>query len=91
MEILINAISGFPSNNATRLLGKVGSFTVEILVDSRSTHNFLDPLVVEATKLRIQKDSSLQVKVANGDKILSQGRCEEAVRIQVGFWFLSMY
>lgn len=59
LEILINAISGFPSNNAMRLLGKIGSFTLEILVDSGSIHNFLDPLVVEATKLRIQKDSSL--------------------------------
>lgn len=75
-------ISGCSSNNAMKLLDKIGSFLVEILVDSQSTHNFLNPLVVEAAKLRIVKDSRLQAKVANGDKILSQRRCEEAIRIQ---------
>ncbi|XP_035545021.1 uncharacterized protein LOC108988431 [Juglans regia] len=45
---------------------KISSFSVEILVDSGSTHNFLDPLVLEATNLKVVNDVGLQVKVANG-------------------------
>lgn len=81
MEISIHAISGYPSNNGMRLLGKIGTLLVEILVDSCSTHNFLDPLVIQTAKLKIQKDSRLHVKVANGDKMLSKGKCEEVIKI----------
>ncbi|KAF5471969.1 hypothetical protein F2P56_008726 [Juglans regia] len=82
LEVSIHAISGCVNSNAMKLLGRIGSFTVEILVDSGSTHNFLDPLVVEATKLKVEKDVGLQVQVANGAKIVSQGRCVEVVNIQ---------
>ncbi|KAF5447343.1 hypothetical protein F2P56_032901 [Juglans regia] len=82
LEVSISVISGCTNSNAMKLLGKIGSFFVEILVDSGSTHNFLDPLVVEAAKLKVLKDRGLQVKVANGAKILSQSRCEENISIQ---------
>lgn len=65
-----------------RLLGRIGPLSVEILVDSGSTHNFLDPLVVKAAKLSVQKDVGLQVKVANGARVMSHGKCEETVTIQ---------
>lgn len=65
-----------------RLLGKLGSYSVEILMDLGSTHNFLNPLVVEVAKLKIERDSNLQVKVANGDKILNQEKCKEVIKIQ---------
>ncbi|KAF5468679.1 hypothetical protein F2P56_012816, partial [Juglans regia] len=65
-----------------KLLGTIGSFSVEILIDSGSTHNFLDPLVVEAAKLRVVEDGALQVKVADGTSIVSQGKCEEMIKVQ---------
>lgn len=49
---------------------------MKILEDSGSTHNFLNPLEVQAAKLRIENDYSFQVRVANGDNVLSKGRCE---------------
>lgn len=55
---------------------------MEILIDLGSTHNLLDPLVVEAANLKMLQDSRLHVKVANDGKILSQGRCEETIGIQ---------
>lgn len=60
----------------------IGACLVKILVDSGSINNFLDPLVVQAAKFIIQNDSSLQVRVANGDTMLSKGRCEEVIKIQ---------
>ncbi|XP_042988692.1 uncharacterized protein LOC122316222 [Carya illinoinensis] len=82
LEVSIHAISGCINSNAMKLLGKIGSYSCEILVDSGSTHNFLDPLVVKAAKLKVMEDRNLQVKVANGTKIVTQGRCEETIRVQ---------
>lgn len=50
-------------------------------MDSSDIHNFLDPLVVKLAKLKVHNEASLQVKVANGDTILSQGKCEETIKI----------
>lgn len=65
-----------------RLLGRIEACSVGILADSGSTHNFLDPLVIQTTKFKIHNESSLQVRVANGDSKLSKGKCEEIIRIQ---------
>lgn len=46
LETSIHAISSYSSNNAMRLLGRIEACFVKILVDSGSTHNFMDPLVV---------------------------------------------
>lgn len=56
LEVSINAISGCSNNNAMRLHGRIGACAVEILVDSRSTYNFLDPLVAQAARSKIEKD-----------------------------------
>ncbi|XP_042958134.1 uncharacterized protein LOC122293691 [Carya illinoinensis] len=68
---------------------KEGSEELEVSIHAisgcinRSTHNFLDPLVVKAAKLKVMEDRNLQVKVANGTKIATQGRCEETIRFEV--------
>lgn len=49
VKIYIHAISGCINNNAMRLFGKVGTYSVKILVNSKSAHYFLDHVVVQAT------------------------------------------
>lgn len=49
MEILIHELSGCINNNYIKLLGRIGESTIEILVDSRSTHNFLYPLAIQGS------------------------------------------
>lgn len=82
LEVSIHVISDGSNNNAMKLHGRIEACSVEILADSRSTHNFLDLLVVQEDKLKVEKDFSVPVRVANGAKVLSQGRCEEVIRIQ---------
>ncbi|XP_040996067.1 uncharacterized protein LOC121242242 [Juglans microcarpa x Juglans regia] len=83
LEVSVNAISGSISVNAKRLHGCVGSCAVEILVDSGSTHNFVDLLVVKDAKLMAHQASTLQVRVANGEKLLSQGSgCDVVLGVQ---------
>lgn len=42
-EISLNAISGSSSSKSMRLVGFLNSQRASIIIDSRSTHNFLDP------------------------------------------------
>lgn len=90
LEVSINAISRCSNNIVMRWHGKIGACVVEILVDSGSTHKFLDPLIIQAARLKIEKYSSLQVRVANGATVMSQGKGEEVIRIQ-GSKFQSIF
>lgn len=44
LEISLTAISGTPTSDTMRLLGRIGNVGVVILVDSGSTHKFFRPL-----------------------------------------------
>lgn len=69
MEVSIHILSGSANFNSMKLLGRIGNSNVEILVDSRSTHNFLDLLVVQTFRLHLVTNLNMQVQVANGKKI----------------------
>lgn len=60
-----------------RLNGVIGAQLVVILVDYGSTHNFLNVQIARLAKLKVTQGPQLQVKVANDEKLLSQGRCED--------------
>jgi hypothetical protein len=48
---------------------------VVILVDSGSTHNFVNPTLLLKIPLLVVPTPELHVKVANGAKVMSGGRC----------------
>lgn len=50
---------------------------ITILIDSGSTHNFLDPVVAKRTGCTIHHISPLMVTVVNGTKIASTGICKQ--------------
>jgi hypothetical protein len=53
-----------------------------ILVDTGNTHNFLDPRIVRNSHLCIRSlKKKMQVKVADGDRMLSEGKCENVALI----------
>jgi hypothetical protein len=85
LEISLNAISGSSGSKLMRLLGYLISIHLSILIDSGSTHNFLDPTVLTKVSLRVTSTStpSLQVKIANGDSLTSFGKVDVVtLRIQ---------
>ena len=47
-----------------------------ILKDSQSTHNFLSEGMVDRLKLPPCKVGRFDVTVANGEKLMSGGRCQ---------------
>ena len=54
-----------------------------ILIDSRSTHNFLDAALVPQLHIHVDTSQILEVKVANGVVIKTQGICKAVfIRMQ---------
>jgi hypothetical protein len=51
-EISLNAISGSLGAKSMRLMARLQNQQVSILVDSRSTHNFLDPAFLNKVQLQ---------------------------------------
>lgn len=57
-----------------RVKGRIGDCWAVILIDTGSTHNFIDPAIVCQIRLRIIGIDIVMVQIANGDRIFSEGR-----------------
>nr|GEW54224.1 hypothetical protein [Tanacetum cinerariifolium] len=68
-HISLNALSGIPTHNTMRLKGHVLKQILHILMDSESTHNFLDFYVTKRLRCRIRNTCPLEVSVAEGSKL----------------------
>jgi hypothetical protein len=82
-EISIHAISGSLSPNTILIVGIIQQQMVVILVDSGSTHNFLDPATVSKARSPKLISKVIGVKVANGQLMSSEGKCPVvSIRVQ---------
>ena len=59
-----------------------------ILIDSGSTHNFINVALVSQLQIHVDTSQILEVKVANGDVIKTQGVCKEVSNLMQGNEFL---
>ncbi|XP_076957283.1 uncharacterized protein LOC143632734 [Bidens hawaiensis] len=86
-KISIHALTGIPSYFTMKITGSIGTRTLHILVDSRSTHNFIDQKL--ATKLNIctQQMKSMKVTVANGNQLTCMSMCRDFKWMMQGTWF----
>ncbi|KAL5782524.1 hypothetical protein ACOSP7_007553 [Xanthoceras sorbifolium] len=73
-EISFHAIVGTEHLQTLRLQGRLKGRTVTVLVDGRSTHNFVDQSLVTKYGLPMIHDKTFQVMVANREKIDCTGR-----------------
>ncbi|KAI9186853.1 hypothetical protein LWI28_021614 [Acer negundo] len=74
-ELSLNAMSRVSKPSTMRLMAWVGKFEVSILVDSGSSHNFINANIIKKIGLRRAAIEPFDVKVANGEKL----KCEEVV------------
>ncbi|KAF5462657.1 hypothetical protein F2P56_018645 [Juglans regia] len=82
-EISLHALIGSVNPRTMRVKGRVGNQKVVILIDSGSTHNFIDPSVIKKAKVPVNSDRIIKVRVANGETVMSEGSCASLrVRIQ---------
>ena len=60
---------GSPSLGTMRIQGKINGHWLVILIDIRSTHNFVDAAMVSILQLLLDSFVTFEVKVANGASI----------------------
>ena len=81
-EITLYALVGSPSPGTMRIEGKIQGHCLVILIDTSSTHNFLDAGLCSSLKLAIDPDLAFDVKIANGATVKSLGACQD-LQVQV--------
>lgn len=74
MTISINAMSG-NVGDTLRIKGRVNGRAIYILVDSGSTHYFVDEQVVQCLGCRVEYTAPMMVSVADGSKLISRTHC----------------
>jgi len=75
-ELSLHTIDGTISPKAMRLLGQVNRKLVSVLLNTGSTHNFIDPRVVQRTGLTITPELAFSVTIAADDMLQSEGLCK---------------
>ncbi|KAF5471083.1 hypothetical protein F2P56_011555 [Juglans regia] len=82
LEISLAAIAGTPTVRTMRLIGSINGEQVVILLDSGSSHNFIDSTMASKLKLPVDYLVNLKVRVANGEGLNSEGLCR-SVKLKV--------
>lgn len=75
-EISLNAIVGNQTPSTIRLQGTVKKQKVSILIDSGSTHSFVDTKLVKHSGIKAEIVPTLVVSVAGGSKLVSDTACK---------------
>jgi len=57
-------------------MGYIHNKPVSILVDTGSTHNFVDPKVVQRAGLQMTPEPFFRVTIAGDDKLYNEGCCK---------------
>ena len=76
-HISINAIAGISDYTTMKVRGLHGKRNIYVLIDSGSTHNFLDRKVAEALGCRVTEAGRARVSVADGTKIEVCGKVDK--------------
>ncbi|KAA8538007.1 hypothetical protein F0562_027413 [Nyssa sinensis] len=87
LQILVHALSGSLSYKTMRIKGKVKKNMVIILIDSGSTHNFLDLVMAKRIGALIQFTNPLAVMVAYGTKLQSKAMVKDFQWVMQGTTF----
>lgn len=73
-QVSINVVSGISNYSTMRVRGSFGKQTLFMLLDSGSTHNFMDPLVAAKLGCEVIDSGLKRVTVADGRKLGVQGK-----------------
>nr|CAD1843422.1 unnamed protein product [Ananas comosus var. bracteatus] len=75
--VSIHALSGQHHHDTIKVQGEVDGKAVTILIDTGSTHSFIDFQVAKEVKAHMTGASPLTVTVANGHKVVSKLKCTD--------------
>ncbi|KAA8542489.1 hypothetical protein F0562_023638 [Nyssa sinensis] len=70
-EISLHAISSAQALETMQVKSAIGHISTTILVDSRSTYNFMNEVFARKVGLQLEKGGQFEVVVASGEKLSS--------------------
>lgn len=74
-EISLHALKGLTNSKIIKVGGKVHNCKLMVLIDSGSTHNFLDEGTTKRMGCKLIDTQPLSVTVANNNKVMSKSAC----------------
>ncbi|GKV00657.1 hypothetical protein SLEP1_g13320 [Rubroshorea leprosula] len=86
-HISTHALTGEVGYNTIKMIGQVGKRQILILIDSGSTHNFLNAKLAKELRCEIKGAKSYQVILADGSKITGVEKCDKFKREVQGHVF----
>ena len=60
-----------------KIKGRINDVSLVLLLETGSTHNFIDATLVFSLHLMVNQSQTLEVKVANGVVVKTQGFCDQ--------------
>jgi hypothetical protein len=77
-EISLNTITGTPNPRTMRIIGVLRNQQVVILIDSGTTHNFVDAKLAEVLGIVSTSGDAITVRIANSQIISNPGKNHDA-------------
>jgi Retroviral aspartyl protease/Ty3 transposon capsid-like protein len=74
--VSMHATSNNPCSNTMRFKGQIGTFPIFALIDSGSTHSFVNPTVLKDHTSHIMATNPMVVMVANGERMVTDSKCQ---------------
>nr|GMD73853.1 Transposon Ty3-G Gag-Pol polyprotein [Ipomoea batatas] len=84
----LNSLAGPGNPRSLKLLGEVNGQKLQILIDSGSTHNFMQPKIAEQLQLHALKVTPFRVYVGNRDSLACSHSCKQVPLTLHGTEFL---
>ncbi|KAK0576161.1 hypothetical protein LWI29_013005 [Acer saccharum] len=94
--ISLHAISGSRAPETMRVRGNIGRISTIVLVDSGSTHNFINEALAKKVGLQPVQGGQFEVMVASGERLSSKGKCKcvtlllQGIPVSADFYLLPL-
>ncbi|XP_026417263.1 uncharacterized protein LOC113312740 [Papaver somniferum] len=75
MEISLHALTGQSFHDTIRISGHLHQQAIMVLIDTGSTHSFIDFHLADKLNVHISPTAPMLVTVSNGDSTISKGMC----------------
>ncbi|KAM0053973.1 putative nucleotidyltransferase, Ribonuclease H [Helianthus debilis subsp. tardiflorus] len=86
-QISVYAMTGVTSFSTMRVVGTIGTRQIHILIDSGSTHNFVNANLASKIQCHTKEVPLMKVLVANGKEIDCHQLCPDFQWLMQGTWF----
>lgn len=86
-EVSLHALHGTRTSNSMKINGMVNKRKITILMDSGSTHSYLDENTARELRIDAEPTSPWVITVVNRERIISRGKCRKFSWVTQGHKF----